>query len=304
MNEKRIQNKISQSALDYYFESKYIKTDLPPSNVKDFIEHVVKQPPYKNDLQSEINTRYLCIDGPSGSGKNTLFSLFKRYNDHISLSILDTNVFMQPRHKRNDKENKSLFRNWYRSDFFKENLISFLNSEKEIIIKHAYKHDKVGDISHTYRIHPGQIKVLMGRYSLHSEIQSIFEKQLIRTEKIIIDAPQSLRLKRVKQRASIQKHRTPEEQEKLILDIVDPDWLKYFPQIFLTADWYVVNYSDSRSVYRKPQDCINRNHVWGAFANLHIQTDRIYRLIEIGKNGITSLHKHKNLNETYYHISG
>lgn len=298
------QNEILKSVTTYNSNSEIPKIDESSSNINKLIQLVAKQPPNKLIDHVNIRTHFVCIDGPSGSGKNTLLHFFRSCNDGHPLSILDTNVFMKPRRERNDKENDSLFRNWYRTDAFKEKLVKFIDPKNIIIIDQAYKHDKDGDISHLVKIPPGPFRVLMGRYSLHHEIQSVFKSQLVDTKKIIIDAPQSLRLKRVKQRACVQKHRTPEEQEKLIIDTVDPDWFRYFPLIFLTADWYVVNYSDSYSIYRKPQECINRSHVWGAFADLHVQPERIYKLIEIGKNGATSLHMHENLDEIYFHVLG
>ncbi len=289
---------------NYYSGLESQKIEESNYNVNELIQFFAQQ--IQNKLIENDNNKacFVCIDGPSGSGKNTLLDFFKRSNNSRTLSILDTNVFMKPRYERNDKENDSLFINWYRTGFFKRVLVDFLDSNKNLIIDQAYKHDINGDISHLVIIPPDPFRILLGRYSLHNEIQELFKSQLIDVKKVIIDAPQSLRLDRVKKRAYTQKHRATEEQEALIIDTVDPDWFRYFPSVFLTADWYIVNYSNSYSVCRKPQECINRSHVWGAFADLHVQPERIYRLIEIGKNGATSLHLHENLDEIYFHVLG
>jgi len=304
IRDAKTQNKISKNATTDNYNSVISKLNGLNTNFDDLIRLFANTWPNMANDHVNSRTQFVCIDGPSGSGKNTLLDHFEGCNDGHPLSILDTNIFMKPRFERNDDEIDSLFRNWYRTDLFKEKLVSFLNPADITIIDQAYRHDKDGDISHIVKILPGPFRILMGRYSLHPEIQSVFKRQSIDTTKIIIDAPQSLRLKRVKQRAYVQMHRTPEEQEKLIIDTVDIDWFRYFPSIFFTSDWYIVNYSDSYSTYRKPQDCINRNHVWGAYADLHVKTDRLYRLIEIGKNGATSLHMHKNLDEIYLHVLG
>jgi uridine kinase/quercetin dioxygenase-like cupin family protein len=275
-------------------------TDSSSACVEEFARLVAE----KRSGNCDTKASFVAIDGPSGSGKNTLIKLFQSRIGGFNLSVLDTNVFMKARFERSDHERNPLFRNWYRLDVFKANLLKFCDSEREVVIDQAYRHDLSGTTSHSVTIPPGRLRLLMGRYALHPEIQSIFREHSIGTMKVVIDAPQPLRIHRVRQRADVQRHRTQEAQEKLIRGTVDPDWLRYFPQVFLTADWYVVNYSDTYSVYRKPQDCIDRNHVWGAYAMLHLENRRILRLIEIGVKGATSTHRHENLDETYLHAFG
>lgn len=282
--------------------SGHSKTDGSHNSAAQFAKIIAGE--HSDSSVDDFEKTAVAIDGPSGSGKNTLFKHFKSLTGAPDLSVLDTNVFMEPRSRRNDDERHSLFRNWYRVDAFKANLAKFLDSDQAMVIDQAYIRDPEGTASHSLAIPPGRLRILMGRYALHPEIQSVFESRSIATKKVIIDAPQPLRLNRIRQRASAQQHRTQDEQEELIQKTVDPDWFGYFPLIFPTADWYVVNYTNSDSEYRKPKDCVDRSHVWGAFANLHVQPERILRLIEIGANGATSTHRHENSDETYFHVLG
>lgn len=271
--------------------------------VAALVELILESPPERTADVAE-GGRFICVDGPSGSGKNSLFSHLEARNLGLPLSVLDTNVFMKRRKERKDRESRPLFSNWYRVDYFKEKVAEFLNPKNQVCIDQAYKHDRKGDTSHAVAIRPGSPRVLMGRYSLHPEIRSVLAAGLVDPVKIIIDAPQALRLDRVRQRARVRQHRTPEQQAKLIVETVDPDWTRYFPSIFRTADWYMVNYADSFSTYHRPEECINRSHAWGAFADLHVEPDKTFRLIEIGKGGATSLHVHRTLDEEYFHVLG
>jgi mannose-6-phosphate isomerase-like protein (cupin superfamily) len=189
-------------------------------------------------------------------------------------------------------------------ELFKKKVAEFVDPNRTVVIDQAYKRDLRGYISDVVTIPPGRLRVLVGRYSLHPEIQLAWQGHAMKAVKVLLDAPQQLRLKRVSERASSQAHREPEEQRRLIRQTVDPDWFKYFPSIFPSSDWYVVNYSSLPSVFRRPADCIDRSHVWGAFANLHIEPERIFRLVEIGKGGATSIHMHRAIDEAYLHVSG
>jgi mannose-6-phosphate isomerase-like protein (cupin superfamily) len=53
-----------------------------------------------------------------------------------------------------------------------------------------------------------------------------------------------------------------------------------------------------------PAKMVHKDHVWGRYAEFLTTNKVIFRLIEVGKGGSTSLHRHSKMKEVYLVIKG
>ena len=242
--------------------------------------------------------RAIYLDGPSASGKTERAKQFKRrFGD--SSEVISTDWFMTDREKRDH----SRVKNWYRLGRMRQVIeqVLFNGNVDDIILSDAYLHDSSGSANNSLVIkrQNKRLAIIEGRYS-HMQL---FAEDTIPSFRVIIDDDQSTRIERAMKRASQQHNRDPIEQRQLLLEVIEPDWLSYLPLIFKRADLYETVNGSGEKISTRPKDMCNLTHVWGAYAELQ-NTDRsIFRMIQVGPNGATSLHRHHDMHEVYYVVS-
>jgi quercetin dioxygenase-like cupin family protein len=257
----------------------------------------------------------VCVDGPSAAGKREFGQFLS--NTRPNTAAIDGDLFLLPRSQRplpTTAEELSQIpphamsiRNWHDLGKLKRNLDGLMaalaNGDSEYKFSGAYKHDARGESDRELGLKLDfQTLVLTGRYALDPEVQEALRKYDIPVLKIIIDALPSERLQRVLTRAQLWGSRPVDQQRYIQTQIAEPDWRAYLPTIFGTADLYAT--TDGKLTVLKPSELIERSHVWGRYADLVTDPSGVYRMIEIGQSGRTSIHRHSQLKETYHVIDG